>query len=187
MRSHTARLYATAAMLAVFFVLWAAIAARPWGAPAASAEAQPDPRLVALDRRERQLRREAVRIKQDVDRRWAAYRTQLRARQAAIAVAKQRHARALAAAAAAQARIDALRAEVARKAQQAQQAQQPQPTQQLQAAPAAVSRVPAPLAPVRAAPAPAAVVAAVPAPPPVQIVTLPPATAPATRSTSSRP
>ena len=58
MTSHVGRLYALALALVVFFLAWAAIAARPW------ATATPDPRLPALGAREAQLRHEATLVRQ---------------------------------------------------------------------------------------------------------------------------
>jgi hypothetical protein len=54
MTSHTGRLYATALALVVFFLGWAAIAARPW-----ASTAKADPRLQALAIRQAALQREA--------------------------------------------------------------------------------------------------------------------------------
>jgi hypothetical protein len=71
MTSHVARLYATAAALVAFFLAWAGIAARPWaGQP-------PDPRVAAVNRREQRLQRDALLVRQVVDRRWASYRAAL--------------------------------------------------------------------------------------------------------------
>jgi hypothetical protein len=74
----------TVAALLVFFVSWAAIAAKPW------ATAKPDPRLAALASRERQLRADARLVQQVVAQRTAAYRTALSARKAQIAAAQAR-------------------------------------------------------------------------------------------------
>jgi hypothetical protein len=79
MTDHVLRLYATAASLAVFFLSWAAIAARPWAAT------KPDPTLAALARREQRLQAESVAVKKRLDARWAAYRAALAARQEALA------------------------------------------------------------------------------------------------------
>jgi len=79
--NHVGRLYALALALVVFFLAWAVVAARPW------ATARADPRLKALAVREAQLRTEAKLVSRVVARRWAAYRTALRTRQAAIAAA----------------------------------------------------------------------------------------------------
>jgi Flp pilus assembly protein TadB len=97
MRSHVVRLYVAAVAIFVFFVLWAVIAAKPWAAGAA----QPgvDPRLVALDRRQRRLEHESRLVKQALDRRWRAYRARLRRREAAIRSLDRRHAQEVAAAA----------------------------------------------------------------------------------------
>ena len=81
MTSHAGRLYALAAAVLVFFVVWAAVAARPWSSHAAAR----DPRLVALARREHRLRSVARLVQRVVDRRFAAYRKQLVAYHAALA------------------------------------------------------------------------------------------------------
>ena len=60
MTSHTARLYALALTLVVFFVGWAAIAARPW------AQTAKDPRMAALNVRAAQLKQQAAFINQVV-------------------------------------------------------------------------------------------------------------------------
>jgi hypothetical protein len=93
MRSHTLRLYVFAITLLLFFVLWALIAAKPWGARAGTS-----PVLRQLDARERRLRHEARVVEKIVHRRWAVYRRRLRARQAAIRARERRHAEELAAA-----------------------------------------------------------------------------------------
>ena len=80
MTSHTARLYTVATALVVFFLAWAVVAARPWASTAAG-----DPRLKALTAREARLRHEAALVKQVVAQRWAAYRAELKVRQAQIA------------------------------------------------------------------------------------------------------
>jgi hypothetical protein len=81
MTSHAGRLYATAAGLLTFFVLWAAIAAHPWRAAAA------DPRLTALAQRQQLLRREAVLVRRIVDRRAAAAKAAAATRRRAAAAA----------------------------------------------------------------------------------------------------
>lgn len=62
MTNHVVRLYAAAAALLVFFVLWAAIAAHPWRESA-------DPALAALDRYEQRLRADAALVRRLVRRR----------------------------------------------------------------------------------------------------------------------
>lgn len=101
MRNHTVRLYALAATLAVFFLSWAVIAARPWATETSTAAG--DPRLVALAKRELELRAEAARAQKIVDERWAAYRAALARREQENA--SIRDANAQLAAAAAQPRI----------------------------------------------------------------------------------
>jgi cell division septation protein DedD len=82
MTDHVARLYAVALALVVFFGTWAMIAARPWAHEAAASD---DPRLAKLERREERLRRQSVRVQRIVNRRFATYRRELRARRAEIA------------------------------------------------------------------------------------------------------
>ena len=93
MTNHVARLYAVALALAVLFLTWAVVAARPWGAEPAK-----DPRLVVLERREERLRRQSIRVQRIVNRRFAAYRVRLKQRQAEIAAVNAANASAAAAA-----------------------------------------------------------------------------------------
>ena len=58
MTDHTVRLYAFAISILVFFVAWAAVAARPW----AAATAKPDPRIAALVAKDRRVRAEALAV-----------------------------------------------------------------------------------------------------------------------------
>jgi hypothetical protein len=81
--SHTTRLYALALALLVFFITWAAIAARPW----ATATAHRDPRVAMLAAREQRIRHESLVVKRIVEGRWARYRVELRQRQSQIASA----------------------------------------------------------------------------------------------------
>ena len=82
MASHTGRLYTLAVGLVVFFLAWAVVAAHPWGATAS------DARLKTLAAREAALRQRAKLVNRIVALRWAAYRSELKARQAQIAAAK---------------------------------------------------------------------------------------------------
>lgn len=97
MCSRVLRLYVAGVSLLVFVVLWAVIAAKPW----ASTAARPglDPRLAALNGRQRRLEREARLVKRTLDRRWRNYRQRLRQRQAQIHTLERRHAAEVAAAA----------------------------------------------------------------------------------------
>lgn len=88
MRNHTLRLYAAAATLLAFFVLWTSIAAKPW---ATTKKAAPDPRLLALTAREHRLRKEAATVQRLVAKRWKTYERRLAARRRAIAAAQRRH------------------------------------------------------------------------------------------------
>lgn len=84
MTSHVGRLYALALAVLVFFLAWAAIAARPW-----ATSARTDPRVAALALREHRVRYESVAVRRIVNHRWAVYRAQLHSRQAQIATAKR--------------------------------------------------------------------------------------------------
>lgn len=95
MTNHVARLYAVALALAVLFLTWAVVAARPW---ATAAAAEKDPRIVALERREAKLRRQSVRVERTVERRFARYEARLRKRKRAIAAVQAANASALVAA-----------------------------------------------------------------------------------------
>ncbi len=79
MTNHTGRLYALAASLAAFFVLWAGIAAHPWKAAAS------DQRLAALAQREQLLRRDARLVRQIVQQRTSAAAARAKARSATAA------------------------------------------------------------------------------------------------------
>lgn len=81
MTDHLARLYAFTLAILVFVIAWAGVAARPWAEPGV------DPRVEALAARERRLEQQSVRIKQLVDRRYAAYSRALAARQKSNALA----------------------------------------------------------------------------------------------------
>jgi hypothetical protein len=104
MTNHVVRLYALAAALLLFFMTWAAIAARPW---ASHASAKADPRWAAMATRERALRHDAIAVRRVVNRRWRVYRVQLVARKRVISSALRRHQQALAAARAAAATVSA--------------------------------------------------------------------------------
>lgn len=97
MCSRVLRLYVAGITLLAFVVLWAVIAAKPW----ASTAARPgvDPRLAALNGRQRRLAREARLVKRTLDRRWRDYRERLKQRQAQIHTLERRHAAEVAAAA----------------------------------------------------------------------------------------
>jgi hypothetical protein len=99
MRLQTLRLYVGGVTLIVFFVIWAVVAAKPWAST--GARAAPDPRVVALERRQRQLAREARRVKRELDRRWHDYRVRLGKREARIRTLERAHAAQVAAAKAA--------------------------------------------------------------------------------------
>jgi hypothetical protein len=80
MTDHVVRLYAGATALIAFFLVWAVLATDPF-----ATEADADPRVTALERREQQLVRESRRVKRVVDRRFAAYRRTLARRRREIA------------------------------------------------------------------------------------------------------
>jgi len=75
MTDRSVRVYAVVVAVLVFFVTWAAVAARPW------ASTRTDPRLSALAAREQRLRADARLVRVVVDKRFAAYRTALSLRQ----------------------------------------------------------------------------------------------------------
>ncbi len=85
MTSPTGRVYATALTFFAFFLTWALVAAHPW--PTAAA-AKPDPRLQALAKREKKLRRESIATQRLVKRRWATYQAQLAKRNSQLAAAE---------------------------------------------------------------------------------------------------
>ena len=82
MTNQVVRLYAVALTLAVLFLTWAVVAAKPW---ATTAAAEKDPRLVALERREARLRKQSIRVNRVVKRRFARYERRLAARKREIA------------------------------------------------------------------------------------------------------
>ncbi len=166
MKHHTARLYVASATLLVFFLLWATIAAKPWASPSKQAA---DPRVVALQARQRALEREAAHVKAVVASRWHRYEEALRSRERQIAAAKRRHDEQVAASRAAYAQLAAYRA----RSTAAASAVQTVTTTVVSHSTSAASAPPPP------APAPAP-----PPPPPVQVVTLPPVTG---TSSSKRP
>lgn len=84
MTSPVGRMYATALALVLFFLTWAAVAAKPWAQSSTSA----DPRLHALALREARLRHDAKIVRRVVARRWATYRRELASRRAQIASIK---------------------------------------------------------------------------------------------------
>lgn len=92
MTNHVARLYALGLALAVFFVSWATVAARPW------ATAQADPRVAALAARQQKLQRESALVQRIVQARYADYRVALARRQAQLAAAQTARSRSLASA-----------------------------------------------------------------------------------------
>ena len=92
------RLYLVSAAVAALIVLWAVLARTPFpgssgtatldttSEPASTATAT-DPRIAALNRREAQLQVRARQVAARRDARWATYRRELAARQAANAAA----------------------------------------------------------------------------------------------------
>jgi hypothetical protein len=83
MTSHLARLYAVALALVIFFLSWAAVAARPWGTEQSAAASSPQ--AAALDRRAKRLKLEQIRVQALLDRRFAEYRARLKERRRQIA------------------------------------------------------------------------------------------------------
>ena len=86
MTNNLGRVYAITLAIVVFFLSWAVIAARPW---VSAPKAKTDPRITALNARERGLRKDAVEIRAIVQKRWAVYQAQLVRRKQLIAVRKK--------------------------------------------------------------------------------------------------
>lgn len=100
MTSHAGRLYVVACVIVTFFLVWALVAAHPWG------RTTTDKRTAALAAREARLRHEAVLVGRVVALRWQLYRSELAQRRLQIAarraqIAQQRRSQQVAAAAAA--------------------------------------------------------------------------------------
>lgn len=85
MNKHIMRTYAVIGAMLVFFLAWAVIAAHPWATPAK------DPRVTALQVRERHIHQESIHVNRIVRARWSRYRTALERRQAEIAAVTRRH------------------------------------------------------------------------------------------------
>ncbi len=86
--SDTARLYALALALLVFFVAWASIAAHPWTGPDPVARA--DPRAAAVAAREAHLLHRSRVARRVLVARWNRYQRRLAYRVAAIERAGRR-------------------------------------------------------------------------------------------------
>jgi hypothetical protein len=86
MTNNFGRVYAITLTIVVFFLSWAIIAARPW---VSAPEAKTDPRIAALNVRERRLHKDAVEIRTIVQKRWTVYHSQLVRRKHLIAVRKK--------------------------------------------------------------------------------------------------
>ncbi len=80
MTKQVARLYVLVTGVLAFFVAWVAVATHPWAPRPVQ-----DPRVAALAARQQQVQLESMRVKRIVDARWATYRVQLAAHNAALA------------------------------------------------------------------------------------------------------
>lgn len=85
MTSVVARFWATALALVVFFILWAVLAARPW----VSAGTPSDPRLAALQVREKKVQTQAIAAQKALNKRWAAYRAALLRQRGSLTAAQR--------------------------------------------------------------------------------------------------
>jgi hypothetical protein len=85
MTNHVARLYALVVGVAVFFVLWAGVAAHPWSTKPSRSS---DPRVAALVARQQRIHRESIRVQKVVAMRWTVYRRALAAHNAAVSRAR---------------------------------------------------------------------------------------------------
>jgi hypothetical protein len=83
----SARIYSVALALLVFFLTWAAVAAKPWIGSAASGV--PDARVAELVAREDQLQARGAEVQRILDERWATYDSQLSLRNEEIAAARK--------------------------------------------------------------------------------------------------
>jgi len=83
LKSHIGRIYIVAIALLVFFLFWALIAAKPWAA------AQVDPRVAALEAREREVQAHVAKAKVVVRTRWTTYNRNFKRRRAQIATAER--------------------------------------------------------------------------------------------------
>jgi hypothetical protein len=81
MTSHVGRLYVASVAILTFFLIWLAIAAKPW-LPQST-----DGRAAALAARAHELRIERAAVQRVVNQRWAAYRRELARRNALNAAA----------------------------------------------------------------------------------------------------
>ena len=171
------RAYAVGIALVLFFVSWAAIAARPWQAKSAH---KADPRVTALMAREKTLRHQALVVQQRLKRDWVLYQQRLQYRQGEIAAAQLRHqqevayAAAAAAAAASSAQGNVSAAGVATVSAPGQTRTRTRPAAAAPASPSAPA--PAAPAPEPEPPPPPPTVRVVELPPEVQVVELPPIT-----------
>ena len=86
MTSTIGRLYAAAISVVVFFVAWAAIAAKPW---IRSSTSKSDPRLATLQTREIQMQARALAVQKILDKRWSPYRAALAARASQLSAQAQ--------------------------------------------------------------------------------------------------
>jgi len=91
-RKTLVRLCAFATAVGIFALAWVTINARPWQA---EAKAMRDPRLLALQERERLLQLQARDVRRLVSERFASYGERLEERKKAIAAAERRHRREL--------------------------------------------------------------------------------------------
>ena len=100
MRSKTtdsvARMYVIAGTVLAFFILWSLVAAQPFPAAAAQRERSvvtaPDPRLAALQQRERAFNLRSAMVRARIDARWAAYRQARAVRLQQIALVRRANA-----------------------------------------------------------------------------------------------
>ena len=86
------RLSSFTAALVIFALAWWTVGARPWQP---EAKEKVDPRLLALQEREAELRQQAEDARRLLKERWESYRHRLKLRQKAIAAAERRHRREL--------------------------------------------------------------------------------------------
>lgn len=76
MTNSVGRIYAIALAVVVFFILWATIAANPFG-QSNKVSATSDPKLLALQARQTAVQNQAIKASQTLNKRWATYRAAL--------------------------------------------------------------------------------------------------------------
>ena len=83
------RLYAASLSVVVFFVAWAAIAAKPWVQTTITVSSTINKRLARLQAREIQMQKQALQVQRVLDKRWASYRAAVLAHSSQLTAQQQ--------------------------------------------------------------------------------------------------